>query len=79
MSGTKDLKPCPFCGSKDLHPVFDHTDLCIECRWCGAIGPDPHDQRDQSKVITWDSRPIEDDLRAEIRAHMEAELKAYST
>ncbi len=68
MDITKDLKPCPFCGSKDLRPVFEgQYDHCIECRCCGAMGPDPHDQRDKSKVITWDSRPIEDELMAEIR------------
>lgn len=42
------LKPCPFCGSKDL----DVTQW-IECNGCGAFGPKPDDYGDLS---AWNER-----------------------
>ena len=47
--GEKDqLKPCPFCGSKDL----DVTQW-VECNGCGAFGPTPDEYGDLS---AWNER-----------------------
>ena len=48
-----ELKPCPFCGADktvDVHSIFPDKS---ECFLCGATAPH------------WNSRPIEDALRAE--------------
>ncbi len=70
MSGvvdiTKDLKPCPFCGSKNLRVVPIGKVSGIECNRCRAVGPYPEHQASDGFVYTWDTRPIEAALEAEI-------------
>ena len=49
---SEELKPCPFCGSKDIKfAVFDAKDggaiACMMCKICEACGP------------TVDTRPTE--------------------
>lgn len=48
-----ELKPCPFCGGNDIRPSQDF-DECVVCERCGS-----HIEEEM-----WDSRPIEDELRA---------------
>lgn len=43
-----ELSPCPFCGSTDLNVA-----QWIECNGCGAFGPTPGDDGDQS---IWNKR-----------------------
>ncbi len=40
MKNNKSLKPCPFCGSDNLRYSFYSYQGVIECRHCGAVGPD---------------------------------------
>ncbi len=60
-----ELKPCPFCGN-EVYPAISASldDGNTRCRNCGAKMP--------TKV--WDTRPIEDALRARI-AELEAKQR----
>jgi hypothetical protein len=60
-----DLKPCPFCGGK---AGFVGTE--IECIDCGMMMPKT--QTFEGQIRNWNTRPIEDALRAEL-ADMKAE------
>lgn len=53
-----ELKPCPFCGMKDeaRYDKAHNGAYIFRCQWCGA------EVRSQDD---WNSRPIEDSLRAE--------------
>lgn len=58
-----ELKACPFCGDQEgIHPI---DDMWLGCRRCGARGPDF-----TVNPGPWNTRPIEDSLRARI-AHLE--------
>lgn len=59
---TNELKPCPFCGSSPL-VLPGHTGDLARCSnvGCAARGIVP--------IEVWNTRPIEDELRAEI-AHL---------
>lgn len=37
---TEELKPCPFCGSKDLDYISVYGRNWIACRGCSTAGPD---------------------------------------
>ena len=52
-----DLKPCPFCGSRDIDYGGDW--IGIECRSCGASGPYRNDKT--TCVEIWNRRPFERD------------------
>ncbi len=58
-----DLKPCPFCGSKDItadkDDGFDSWGLyCTDCGW--GIPYEHVSKKDAIKL--WNSRPLEDAL-----------------
>ena len=55
------LKPCPFCGAENTDVGFiAHTDDCyLMRRYIGASSR-------KELGIAWNTRPIEDELRAEI-------------
>lgn len=46
------LKPCPFCGSKDVGYEYEHDDY-ISCRVCNCYGPDFNSVKwnDRSTII----------------------------
>jgi Lar family restriction alleviation protein len=49
-----DLKPCPFCGGKDIDGKM-HKDGRVHCYRCGADGPAvPYSYDD--KAFTWNNR-----------------------
>lgn len=55
---SEDLKPCPFCGSKNIR--FKDTrgwlETCGECEDCGALGPDGDIDDVSSAVAAWNTR-----------------------
>ena len=76
MSGI--LKPCPFCGSEAFYIKImgnyekPHEIFCSKCD--GAIT----EGRSEKQVVTiWNTRPIEDELRARI-AELEAESERFT-
>jgi len=70
---SEELKACPFCGKQPdifvIEEVEFHTRWGVECQNCGATIQDDFDESDLEKA--WNTRPIEDALRARI-----AELEA---
>ena len=74
MSGT-GLKPCPFCNCGDIEVDDEWGIYCNDCGW--GI---PYDNKSKrSTVRKWNTRPIEDALRAEIAALKEesARIRAF--
>jgi len=61
-----DLKPCPFCGGK---AGFVGTE--IECIDCGMMMPKT--QTFEGQIRNWNTRPLEDALRAELAALKEVQ------
>ena len=55
-----ELKPCPFCGNK---VIITRTDEGHTCNRCGSVG-----------YWDWNTRPIEDELRAELRKWQTGEI-----
>lgn len=55
----EELKPCPFCGSKDLKiSVYNNkggTVYQVYCYRCGANGPDYGDNK-QWAINAWNKR-----------------------
>ena len=49
-----DLKPCPFCGSTDLH--MQDVDRFLQCYNCDATGPWHIDQTEAEAVAAWNRR-----------------------
>lgn len=60
---TQELKPCPFCGGTDVSVCDSTTTRTAKCRSCVVY----------IAIEKWNSRPIEDALRAEV-ARLRAEL-----
>jgi Lar family restriction alleviation protein len=67
---TDELKPCPFCGRKPYYEVSDdfHIVCCSGGEACevGFSG----ETKDEA-IAKWNTRPIEDNLRAERDAALE--------
>lgn len=66
-----ELKPCPFCGSDHYQHEgnSDGGELWFSCQNCGAYSPvsTNTDGDDYSETVAkWNTRPLEDALRAEI-------------
>jgi Lar family restriction alleviation protein len=65
------LKPCPFCGGQNVkcdneRDKRGYTVYFGKCFDCGAMG---HDTRNYDKATAaWNTRPIEDALRAQLEA-----------
>lgn len=60
-----NLKPCPFCGGNDI--VYEEALSVTYCNDCGG-------ELDEGFGSDWNTRPIEDALRARI-AELEAEIE----
>ena len=68
-----ELKPCPFCGGgASNHSRIPGAKCCAQC---GAI--EGGWRGTAVKPIGWNTRPIEDALRAEV-ARLKAELAKYT-
>ena len=64
----QEIKPCPYCGSTDIK-LHDEITHAVWCQECFAEMPSIDIE---SAVELWNTRPIEDELRARI-AELEAE------
>lgn len=56
-----DLKPCPFCGSKDISDAcYSGMDCYIMCDDCGASGPSncctDADEQEDVAIEDWNKR-----------------------
>lgn len=66
------LKPCPFCGSDDVHIESKNLFYWVECYQCGATGQEARlrdetvnvAQGEERATNNWNTRPIEDELRS---------------
>ena len=75
---SEELKSCPFCGGESFYIKImgnyekPHGIFCSKCD--GAIT----EGRSEKQVVTiWNTRPIEDELRARI-AELEAESERFT-
>ena len=64
----QEIKPCPYCGSTDIK-LHDEITHAVWCQECFAEMPSIDIE---SAVELWNTRPIEDELRARI-AELEAD------
>jgi len=70
-----ELKACPFCGSTDLATEsFGERRHCVVCEKCECSTGYMLD--DDEAIEAWNTRPLEDALRAEI-AQLQEELNVY--
>lgn len=69
-----ELKPCPFCGFERPHFMEEGHWIYMACESCGCGGPVSTQMRDPSD--NWNTRPLEDALRAELAA-ARAEAEKY--
>lgn len=53
-------KQCPFCGSHDCAvnhiQASDFESFAVECRSCGARGPQSYEQKDEDALKAWNQR-----------------------
>lgn len=68
----KELKPCPFCGEDGV--LDERSSYTVECSVCGCCAWIPG--RNYDGRPDWNTRPIEDALRAEVAA-LKAELERW--
>ena len=54
---SEKLKPCPFCGHKDIGATDDGYAVCAYCEARMDV---------DTSNVSWNTRPIEDALRAEV-------------
>ena len=59
------LKPCPFCGNHANSKWFKSDDFGIECNTKSCYGIYGF-KTEEDAIAQWQSRPIEDTLRAEL-------------
>lgn len=63
MTDAPQLKPCPFCGGRDIR--FDVLYIKMSCRGCYAEGPEA--VRKTEAINAWNTRPESDGERILIR------------
>lgn len=89
VSNTDELKPCPFCESKNIELVRignEHTKsrkVRIKCRKCRFARIDAslrhgHEWIENCAIAAWNSRPIEDELNKRI-TELEEENRLLSS
>ena len=54
------LKPCPFCGSEDIHYIGnDSLIVWYYCEDCDAVGPSAKTKKEATKL--WNKRKFEEE------------------
>lgn len=67
MTDKIELKPCPFCGGEaKLTDLTQAPESWVECKECGARTRF-FSNSEEAPVSAWNTRPIEDELRKELR------------
>ena len=62
---SEELRPCPFCGSDDIESIDANNNYhYMHCMKCGGDGTP--DLGISGAIEMWNTRPIEDDLRAKL-------------
>jgi hypothetical protein len=61
-----ELKLCPFCGSKETFRGETEEGPIVVCAICEASGPILKEDDSETFYWNWNTRPIEDALRAEV-------------
>jgi hypothetical protein len=75
------LKPCPFCGCSNIN--YEPGEWGMWCNNCGYGFSSEYSDDFSESVTSWNTRPIEDALHAELAAArlriaaLEAELREY--
>ena len=64
---SEELKACPLCKSDDIAcaPIDGYAIWHVVCRKCGAQA---RGRNKYQAIALWNTRPIEDDLRAQLTA-----------
>ena len=65
-----NLKPCPFCGSDGEVATFDYEGKSYwyaRCTHCGVYS-EIDAETEEIAVTSWNTRPIEDELRAVLKS-----------
>ena len=65
----KELKPCPFCGSKEIKVILEHDPECGRCWYVRCEGCYAHST---SMVECWDKQEPENAYKEIIRATEQA-------
>ena len=78
---SEELKPCPFCGNKDVilsdyRLVGNATCWKITCRHCRLVMSGVNKQLLRN---SWNTRPAEDDLKAEVERLKEVLVEIAAT
>ena len=78
---SEELKPCPFCGGKALYCPPDYQDArhIVICNGYDCIArPSMHASSRKHVITDWNTRPVEDALRAKV-AYLESALNDAET
>jgi Lar family restriction alleviation protein len=71
------LKPCPFCGPRNVEPDLYENEYGFWTVGCGGCGSHSGVSKDQSRVVkTWNSRPNESVLNKDETAKV---IESYLT
>lgn len=76
---SEELKPCPFCGANDpYHEISeDEIHVWVACGNCFATSSRIHTKHNTAPDFAWNTRPIEDALRAELDAWKAAHKRLF--
>ena len=75
MLSREELRPCPFCASAATVSGLPDGENCVLCDNVACSTQSPEDGTPEETSASWNRRPIEDALRAELAA-IKGELEA---
>ena len=62
---SKEIKPCPFCGSEDVEVFPNYGRYFAACCDCGSEGPNK--ERKEEAIRKWNQRPYDFDMPAIVK------------